>query len=108
MKRTITCLVVLLLASTTVTSAQAGHLGCGGGDSQVSDCTDHGAVAADYKGGHWFAHCFKRGIFPGFAGFHHDPKPARFPDGGPQVQPNLVFPTHNYARSPRDFYMLDN
>jgi hypothetical protein len=107
MKRTIACLGVLLVAGAMISSAQASkwtHR-----SPEVPDGTDYATVTPDAQnGGHWYTHPFSRGTFPGFAAFHRSPKPSKLPPGGPEAQGQLAFPTHNYARSPRDFYMLDN
>jgi hypothetical protein len=106
MKRTITCLGALLVAGAMASSAQASKWTRR--SPQVPDGTDFATVSTETQGGHWYTQPFSRGTFPGFAGLHRSPKASRLPPGGPETQGDLAFPMHNYARSPRDFYMLDN
>ena len=107
MKRLIACFGVLLAAGAMVSAAQASKWTRR--SPEVPDGTDYATVTPDAQnGGNWYTHPFSRGTFPGFAAFHRSPKPSKLPPGGPEAQGQLAFPTHNYMRSPRDFYMLDN
>ena len=76
----------------TPAPATAGCSSCGGGGSAGSHLFHHGLF--NWSGDH--------------IGLHHKPDPFPPRDPHARTQPGtVVFPQHPFARSPRDFFMMD-
>jgi hypothetical protein len=99
-------LAAVLAAST----AQAQNFGCCG--RQAPDCCGPSSYAPNWFGAYYGPNY---NVNPGCSPYNG---PVGFPSfnviaggrggGGPGVAPPLSFPTHPYARSPRDFFMVDD
>jgi hypothetical protein len=101
----------LLVATLTVSTAGAQNFGrCA---PQAPDC-----CGAGYYAPNWFGQYYgpNYNLYPGYGPYNGPvdyPRFTRQPNGqfsagGPAVAPPLSFPTHPYARSPRDFFMVDD
>ena len=97
-----------VFASAPVTSLpDAGCATCGGSKLLGSWGWGHGGGCNSCGGGLLHKDGCGCGLVGGFCGWLKGP----FPSDAPTIrkpQPPLGFPTHPYARSPRDYFMMDD
>lgn len=102
MKATVSCLGALIVALACSGAARADHpyfFGCGN-RLQAPDACGPGFVCYNYCGAPYGPNYCLRPPWPPFNGMLNPPN-----WGGPTPP---MFPTHPYARSPRDFFMIDS
>lgn len=100
MKATITGLGALLVVATAASLTQAANPPCCPYGTPAPDACGPGAYCTGPCGMQYGPNYNLRPPFPPFNGMLPAPKMPKGP-------PIIVFPTHPYARGPRDFFMLD-
>jgi hypothetical protein len=102
MKATVTCLGALVVALALASTSHAQYAPWCGFQRQAPDACRPGFICQNYCGAPYGPNWNVRPPFPPFNGIL---PPPNWNGGGQNLPP--VFPTHPYARGPRDYFMYE-